>query len=63
MGLAQETTILLTKSGLTIALAESCTGGLLGHLLTGEAGSSAFFKGGVVAYANSAKIEVLGCAK
>ena len=46
--------------GLTLAVAESCTGGLVGHRLTGIAGSSAFFERGVVVYSNRAKQELLG---
>lgn len=61
-GQVKETVDLLKDKGLSLALAESCTGGLLGHLITNEAGVSAIFKGGVVAYANSAKIDLLGVA-
>ncbi|MBF0480978.1 MAG: CinA family protein [Desulfovibrionaceae bacterium] len=45
-----------------LGLAESCTGGLIGHLLTNAPGASAWFAGGVTAYANSAKIGVLRVA-
>lgn len=49
----------LKNKDLTISLAESCTGGYIAHLLTNIAGSSAYFKGGVVSYANSAKMNLL----
>ena len=44
----------------TLAFAESCTGGLAGELATSEAGSSDFFRGSIVAYANDVKTGVLG---
>lgn len=44
----------------TLAVAESCTGGLVGHRLTGVAGSSAYFRGGVIAYDNALKERLLG---
>jgi len=50
----------LTAHGLTLAVAESCTGGLVGHRLTSVPGSSAFFERGVVVYSNRAKEELLG---
>lgn len=46
--------------GLTIATAESCTGGMVGERLTGIAGASDVYLGGVVSYANSAKTSLLG---
>lgn len=46
--------------GVTIACAESCTGGKVAQLITGVAGASAYFLGGVVSYANSVKEQVLG---
>jgi nicotinamide-nucleotide amidase len=50
----------LLASGRTLAVAESCTGGLIAKRLTDRSGSSRWFRGGVVAYADSAKIEQLG---
>ncbi len=50
----------LAERGLTLALAESCTGGLLGHRITNVPGSSDYFMGGVMAYSNEAKVRVLG---
>jgi nicotinamide-nucleotide amidase len=51
---------LLRARGLTVALAESCTGGLVGHRLTQVAGSSAYFERGFVVYSNEAKQALLG---
>lgn len=45
---------------LTLAVAESCTGGLVSHRITNVSGSSACFRGGVVAYSNKAKTLLLG---
>jgi nicotinamide-nucleotide amidase len=50
----------LRARGMTLAVAESCTGGLVGHRLTSVSGSSAFFERGVVVYSNRAKEELLG---
>jgi nicotinamide-nucleotide amidase len=50
---------LLTQHHLTLAVAESCTGGLISHLITNVPGSSNYFLGGVIAYANEAKIKLL----
>lgn len=51
---------MLRAKGQTLALAESCTGGYLSHLITSIPGSSAYFIGGVVSYANAVKMEELG---
>ena len=51
---------LLFQKKLTLSLAESCTGGLIGHRLTNVPGSSEYFMGGVVSYAYSAKVNLLG---
>ncbi len=50
----------LKRHGLTVATAESCTGGLIGHAITEVPGSSEYFLGGIVAYENNIKIGVLG---
>src|SRR5512135_784855 len=51
---------LLKQRGLSVAVAESCTGGLVGHRLTNVPGSSAYVKGGVIAYSNEIKQQSLG---
>jgi nicotinamide-nucleotide amidase len=51
---------LLTSNQATLAVAESCTGGLIGHRLTQVPGSSAYFERGVVVYSNAAKAQMLG---
>ena len=51
---------LLRDAGKTLALAESCTGGMVSTRVTDVAGSSAWYLGGVVAYADAAKAELLG---
>jgi CDP-diacylglycerol--glycerol-3-phosphate 3-phosphatidyltransferase len=58
--LAKELGTLLTERGLTLSVAESCTGGLLAALVTDQPGSSAYFLGGIVAYANEIKRDELG---
>ena len=51
---------LLKKKGLTFALAESCTGGLIGSIITAEPGASKFFLGSAVTYSNESKESLLG---
>ncbi|HMC96653.1 MAG TPA: competence/damage-inducible protein A [Flavobacteriales bacterium] len=51
---------LLKERGQTLSLAESCTGGYVSHLVTSVPGSSSYFIGGVVSYANAVKMEELG---
>jgi nicotinamide-nucleotide amidase len=67
-GIGQETLAgnvarMLTNAGLTIALAESCTGGLVAAMLTDLPGASAFLERGAVTYANAAKMNWLGVPK
>jgi nicotinamide-nucleotide amidase len=59
-GLARELGELLRKSGLTVSVAESCTGGMVGSLITDQPGSSEYFLGGVIAYSDDVKREQLG---
>ena len=58
--LEKKVAALLTEAKLTVAVAESCTGGLLGHRLTSVPGSSEYFVGGVIAYSNEIKNKILG---
>ncbi|MDI6694682.1 MAG: CinA family protein [Anaerolineales bacterium] len=51
---------LLRQKGLRLAVAESCTGGLIGHRITNVPGSSTYFVGGIVSYAYEAKVRLLG---
>lgn len=51
---------ILRKKGVTVATAESCTGGEIARMITSVPGSSAYYKGSVVSYANEVKINVLG---
>ena len=60
--LARELGDKLAAAGLTISLAESCTGGLVAKLMTDLPGSSAYFRGGIVAYSNEVKRSQLGVA-
>ncbi|GAB4288917.1 MAG: hypothetical protein Kow0090_01340 [Myxococcota bacterium] len=54
---------LLRELEMTLVTAESCTGGLLGKLITDTAGSSDYYRGGVVVYSNELKIKLLGVTK
>ena len=54
---------MLNKQNKTIATAESCTGGKIAQLLTAAAGASSYYKGGIVTYAITAKIDVLGVSE
>jgi nicotinamide-nucleotide amidase len=53
----------LTEKRLSVATAESCTGGLIAQRLTDVPGSSAYFLGGIVAYSNAAKASMLGVSE
>ncbi|MBE6547906.1 MAG: CinA family protein [Ruminococcaceae bacterium] len=50
----------MKQKGITIATAESCTGGLIGKLLTGVPGASAVYPGGIITYTNRIKTDILG---
>jgi len=54
---------ILTEKGKTLAVAESCTGGFISHLITSVAGSSAFYNGSVTSYSNDIKESILGVTK
>ena len=51
---------LCVSKGVSVAVAESCTSGLIASKLTLKSGSSTFFKGGIIAYQNDIKIKILG---
>lgn len=60
--LARRLQHLCLEAGLTVATAESCTGGLVAHRITSIPGSSGYFQGAVVSYSDRVKIETLGVA-
>lgn len=60
IGAVERLAALLVERRLTLACAESVTGGLIGSLLTDIPGSSEFFMGGIIAYSNESKIRLLG---
>ena len=60
VGLESSVGELLLKQKATLSTAESCTGGYLAHLITSISGSSDYYKGSVIAYANEIKVKVLG---
>ncbi|VAV82391.1 ADP-ribose pyrophosphatase of COG1058 family / Nicotinamide-nucleotide amidase [hydrothermal vent metagenome] len=51
------------EKGLTLAIAESCTGGLLGHTITSVPGCSDWFLGGVISYSNEVKVKLLNVSE
>ena len=53
----------LNAKGYRLALAESCTGGLIAHRITNVPGASQYLRGGIVAYSNEAKVSILGVQK
>ncbi len=59
----EEIAALLREHVLTIAVAESASGGLISHLITNVPGSSDYFRGGVVAYDDEVKVKVLGVSR
>lgn len=59
MRIEEQVGALLRRSGLRLAVAESCTGGLISHMLTNVAGSSTYFVGGVISYAYETKVRLL----
>jgi PncC family amidohydrolase len=58
--LVERLQVLCLERGLTVATAESCTGGWIAKLITDVAGSSGYFLGGVVSYSDTVKVALLG---
>jgi len=63
LGMAHVLGEMLTNKGLTISLAESCTGGLVSDLITNVPGASKYFKAGIVSYSNDVKEKLLEVPK
>jgi competence/damage-inducible protein CinA-like protein len=61
--LPEVTAAVLVEAGVTVATAESCTGGLVGQLLTAVPGSSRYYRGGAIVYADAEKVRQLGVAQ
>ena len=59
----EEVSRALRDARISVAVAESCTGGLLGAVLTALPGSSDYMRGGVIAYADAVKADVLGVSR
>lgn len=60
---AERLILLLSEKGLTLSIAESCTGGLICHAITSVAGASKVFHSGIVSYSIDSKINILGIDK
>jgi len=63
LSLAEAVGDALLARGWSLSVAESCTGGLVGHLLTNVAGSSRYFAGGIISYSNEIKARLLGVSR
>jgi len=61
--LLTKVSVLLKDKKLTIATAESCTGGLIAHTITNFSGSSEYFLRGIVSYSNKAKVDLLNVSE
>jgi len=62
-GPEQELVYLLSKKNMTLSIAESCTGGLISKMITDVEGSSEVFLGGIIAYSNKSKTDILKIEK
>ncbi|MDQ3871675.1 MAG: nicotinamide-nucleotide amidohydrolase family protein, partial [Chloroflexota bacterium] len=63
VALAEQLQVTFVRRRLTLAVAESCTGGLVGHLLTEVPGSSAYFVGGAISYGDAVKTSLLDVSR